>query len=429
MNVQLMWCKNTVLLFLFLGISCGSTNKLEVKSEKAKVDSLVDNSNKIIKQVQNNLNIIVGANQTEAYLPLLQGKRVGVVANQTSVIFKVNSEKLEVKSFTHIVDSLFSLEIDLKKVFSPEHGFRGTEDAGALVKDGVDSKTGLPIFSLHGKHKKPSKEQLKDLDVLVFDIQDVGVRFYTYISTLHYVMEACAENNISVIVLDRPNPNGNYIDGPTMEPEHTSFLGMHTIPLVHGLTIGEYATMINGEGWLKNKVKSDLTIIKMKHYTHNKPYSLPQRPSPNLPNDQSIKLYPSLGLFEGTTINAGRGTAFQFQRYGAPFLNSNTFNFTYTPKENFGAKYPKHKDILCYGEDLSKVKTEDSVTLQYIIKAYNNSNKKEVFFKTESFTKHAGTTKLQQQIIAGWDEKKIKATWKTDLDAFRLVRGKYLLYI
>jgi len=428
MNVQLMWCKNTVLLFLFLGISCGSTNKLEVKSEKAKVDSLVDNSNKIIKQVQNNLNIIVGANQTEAYLPLLQGKRVGVVANQTSVIFKVNSEKLEVKSFTHIVDSLFSLEIDLKKVFSPEHGFRGTEDAGALVKDGVDSKTGLPIFSLHGKHKKPSKEQLKDLDVVVFDIQDVGVRFYTYISTLHYVMEACAENNISVIVLDRPNPNGNYIDGPTMEPEHTSFLGMHTIPLVHGLTIGEYATMINGEGWLKNKVKSDLTIIKMKHYTHNKPYSLPQRPSPNLPNDQSIKLYPSLGLFEGTTINAGRGTAFQFQRYGAPFLNSNTFNFTYTPKENFGAKYPKHKDILCYGEDLSKVKTEDSVTLQYIIKAYNNSNKKEVFFKTESFTKHAGTTKLQQQIIAGWDEKKIKATWKTDLDAFRLVRGKYLLY-
>ena len=428
MNVQLMWCKNTVLLFLFLGISCGSTNKLEVKSEKAKVDSLVDNSNKIIKQVQNNLNIIVGANQTEAYLPLLQGKRVGVVANQTSVIFKVNSEKLEVKSFTHIVDSLFSLEIDLKKVFSPEHGFRGTEDAGALVKDGVDSKTGLPIFSLHGKHKKPSKEQLKDLDVLVFDIQDVGVRFYTYISTLHYVMEACAENNISVIVLDRPNPNGNYIDGPTMEPEHISFLGMHTIPLVHGLTIGEYATMINGEVWLKNKVKSDLTIIKMKHYTHNKPYSLPQRPSPNLPNDQSIKLYPSLGLFEGTTINAGRGTAFQFQRYGAPFLNSNTFNFTYTPKENFGAKYPKHKDILCYGEDLSKVKTEDSVTLQYIIKAYNNSNKKEVFFKTESFTKHAGTTKLQQQIIAGWDEKKIKATWKTDLDAFRLVRGKYLLY-
>ena len=423
-----MWCKNTVLLFLFLGISCGSTNKLEVKSEKAKVDSLVDNSNKIIKQVQNNLNIIVGANQTEAYLPLLQGKRVGVVANQTSVIFKVNSEKLEVKSFTHIVDSLISLEIDLKKVFSPEHGFRGDADAGELVKDGLDTKTGLPIFSLHGKHKKPSKEQLKDLDVVVFDIQDVGVRFYTYISTLHYVMEACAENNISVIVLDRPNPNGNYIDGPTMEPEHTSFLGMHTIPLVHGLTIGEYATMINGEGWLKNKVKSDLTIIKMKHYTHNKPYSLPQRPSPNLPNDQSIKLYPSLGLFEGTTINAGRGTAFQFQRYGAPFLNSNTFNFTYTPKENFGAKYPKHKDILCYGEDLSQVETEDSVTLQYIIKAYNNSNKKEVFFKTESFTKHAGTTKLQQQIIAGWDEKKIKATWKTDLDAFRLVRGKYLLY-
>lgn len=434
MSVQLMWCKNTVLLFLFLGISCGSTDGLKVENKKLKVAARSDDtqgSNKeVLKQVQDGKTIIVGANQTEVYLPLLKGKRVAVVANQTSVVFNeiVTSHKPRNNKYTHLVDSLVSLDVIIKKVFSPEHGFRGTADAGELVKDGLDTKTGLPILSLHGKHKKPSKVQLADLDVVVFDIQDVGVRFYTYISTLHYVMEACAENNISLIVLDRPNPNGNYIDGPTMEPEHTSFLGMHTIPLVHGLTIGEYATMINGEKWLANNIQCNLTIVKMKHYAHDKTYSLAQRPSPNLPNDQSIKLYPSLGLFEGTTINAGRGTEFQFQRYGAPFLDSTAFNFTYTPKENFGAKFPKHKNTLCYGEDLSKVITKDSVTLKYVIKAYNNSNNKETFFNTASFTKHAGTSKLQQQIINGWDETKIKATWKDGLDNFKLTRSKYLLY-
>ncbi|MEJ6793096.1 MAG: DUF1343 domain-containing protein [Lacinutrix sp.] len=440
MSVQLMWCKNTVLLFLFLGISCGMANKVEDKTKSTEVASQSDSTNVVLDNAINIKRIIVGANQTEAYLPLLQGKRVGVVANQTSMISKTedgrknfathfNPEtKVTITHFTHLVDSLKALNVDIKKVFSPEHGFRGNIDAGELVKDGLDTKTGLPIVSLYGKNKKPSIEQLKGIDIVIFDIQDVGVRFYTYISTLHYLMEACAENNISVIVLDRPNPNGNYIDGPTMEAEHTSFLGMHTIPLVHGLTIGEYATMINGEKWLKNNITCDLTIIKLKNYTHDMAYSLPQRPSPNLPNDQSIKLYPSLGLFEGTTINAGRGTEFQFQRYGAPTLDSTVLNFTYTPKENFGTKFPKHKNKLCYGEDLSNIKTKDSISLKYIIKAYDNSTTKEAFFITGSFTKHAGTAKLQQQIINGWDETKIKVTWKGDLDNFKVIRSKYLLY-
>lgn len=432
--MRLTLVKNTVLLFLFLVISCGKSNKPVVSISK---DSSIENKDTIntehLKQIKEDKTIIIGANQTQVYLPLLTGKRVGIVANQTSVIFKNNTSAKSTQApinnkYTHLVDSLINLNVNIKTVFSPEHGFRGNFDAGELVKDGLDTKTGLPITSLHGKHKKPSLSQLKNIDIVLFDIQDVGVRFYTYISTLHHVMEACAENNIPVIVLDRPNPNGNYIDGPTMEPEHTSFLGMHTIPLVHGLTIGEYATMINGEQWLANNIKCDLTIVKMKHYTHDKSYSLPLRPSPNLPNDQSIKLYPSLGLFEGTTINAGRGTEFQFQRYGAPFLDSTNLNFTYTPKQNFGSKFPKHKNKLCYGEDLSNIKTKDIVTLKYIIKAYNNSKNKESFFNTISFTKHAGTTKLQEQIINGWNEEKIKATWKDGLVNFAKIRARYLLY-
>ncbi|MCF7560409.1 DUF1343 domain-containing protein [Sabulilitoribacter multivorans] len=403
--------KNTVLLFVLVMISCAS----KVKDDSYK-------KNEILKQVQDDKAIIVGANQVEKYLPLLNEKRVGIVANQTSVIFKNDSAN------THLVDSLIALNIDVKKVFAPEHGFRGTADAGELIKDGFDTKTGLPIISLHGKNKKPSAEQLEGLDIVVFDIQDVGVRFYTYISTLHYLMEACAENNIPVLIFDRPNPNGHYIDGPTLEIENKSFLGMHPIPLVHGMTIGEYAQMINGENWLENGLQCDITIIPVKNYTHMTSYSLPIRPSPNLPNDKSIELYPSLGLFEGTNINAGRGTEFQFQRYGAPFLNKEIFSFSYTPIENFGAKYPKHKRKLCYGEDLSNTKVKNEMTLQWIIKAYENSTDKSLFFNTENFTKHAGTDKLQKQIEAGLSEEDIKATWKTDLEAFKLVRKKYLIY-
>ena len=417
--------KNTVLLFVFVMISCASKSKSEATSP----DLEVVKSDEILKQVLNDSSIVVGANRTEIYLPLLKGKRVGIVANQTSVIFKGDrQQETNYQDFTHLVDSLVALNVDVKKVFAPEHGFRGKADAGELVKDGFDTKTNLPIFSLHGKNKKPSSHQLKDLDVVVFDIQDVGVRFYTYISTLHYIMEACAEQGIPVLILDRPNPNGHYIDGPTLEIENKSFLGMHPIPLVHGMTIGEYAKMINGEKWLKNAVTSEITIIPIKNYTHETSYSLAIRPSPNLPNDQSIKLYPSLGLFEGTNVNAGRGTEFQFQRYGAPFLDKEIFKFNYTPKANFGAKYPKHENIICYGKDLKDEVLNGIVTLKWVIEAYQNSTDKSLFFDTNNFTKHAGTNKLQKQIEAGLSEKDIKATWKVGLERFELTRKKYLIY-
>ena len=431
--------KNTVLLFVLVSIACGSKTKNDVLS-----------NDEILKQVQNDntiendKNIVVGANRTEQYLPLLKGKRVGIVANQTSVIFKdsadlkikINSNfineggdyPIKAKLNKHLVDSLLDLNINIKKVFSPEHGFRGTADAGEHVKDGVDTKTGLPIFSLHGKHKKPTQQQLEDLDIMVFDIQDVGVRFYTYISTLHYVMEACAENNIPLLILDRPNPNGNYVDGPVLEKEHSSFLGMHPIPLVHGMTIGEYAKMINGENWLNNQIQCHIIIVEMKNYNHNSTYSLSIRPSPNLPNDQAIKLYPSLGLFEGTNINAGRGTEFQFQRYGAPFLDKNHYNFSYTPVSNFGAKYPKHKNTVCYGVDLSQMNAERSFSIKYIIDAYNNAKDKTKVFTTSNFTTHAGTEKLQQQIESGMSEAEIKASWQDDLNAYKKTRSKYLIY-
>ncbi|WP_299111841.1 DUF1343 domain-containing protein [uncultured Winogradskyella sp.] len=406
--------KNTVLLFVLVAISCASKTKKEVST-----------NDEILKSALDDKSIIVGANQTEQYLPILEGKRIGIVANQTSVIFKKGEQNT---SYTHIVDSLLALKEDIKKVFSPEHGFRGKADAGEMVKDGVDTKTQLPIFSLHGRHKKPTKQQLEDLDIIVFDIQDVGVRFYTYISTLHYVMEACAEHNVPLLILDRPNPNGNYIDGPVLEKEHRSFLGMHPIPLVHGMTIGEYAKMVNGEGWLANSIKCDITIIPVKNYTHQTTYSLPIRPSPNLPNDQSILLYPSLGLFEGTNINAGRGTEFQFQRYGAPFLDKTYYSFSYTPNPNFGSKYPKHKDNVCYGVDLSTVKAKRQFTLKHIIDAYNNATDKSKVFNTANFTTHAGTAKLQQQIESGISETAIKASWQAELEAYRKMRKQYLIY-
>jgi len=377
-------------------ISCGNVKKTED-------GRLVKNIEEDLKQVQGDTSVIVGANRTALYLPLLKGKRVGVVANQTSVIFNKSTALQKTTrndNYTHLVDSLLSLNISIKKVFSPEHGFRGKADAGELVEDGIDTKTKLPIVSLHGKNKKPTKAQLEDLDVLIFDIQDVGVRFYTYISTLHYVMEACAEQKIPLIILDRPNPNGHYIDGPTLKSKYSSFLGMHPIPLVHGMTIGEYAKMINGEKWLTTDVACNVTIVPVKHYTHDTFYSLPIRPSPNLPNDQAIALYPSLGLFEGTTINAGRGTEFQFQRYGAPYLNKEVMRFEYTPVPNFGAKHPKHKNTLCYGEDLKATKV-DGMTLKWVISAYKNATDKSKIFNTKNFTTHAGTEVLQQQIEQG----------------------------
>lgn len=433
--------KNTVLLFVLVLISCANLSKSEAEKQKLLEKKPKSEITTIKSQKPK---IIVGANQIINYLPLLQNKRVGIVANLTSVIFKNEQDSIfevypkgEVEFshiqkndilYTHLVDSLLSLKVNVKKVFSPEHGFRGTADAGEHVDNGIDTKSGLPIISLHGKNRKPTKENLEGVDIMIFDIQDVGVRFYTYISTLHYIMESCAEVNIPVIVLDRPNPNGNYIDGPTLEIENQSFLGMHPIPLVHGMTIGEYANMINGEKWLENELQCSVTIIPVKNYTHDTFYSLPIRPSPNLPNNQSIKLYPSLGLFEGTNINAGRGTEFQFQRYGAPFLDKKMLPFIYTPISNFGAKNPKHKNVVCYGEDLKDEELNGMITLKWVIKAYENSTDKSLFFNTENFTKHAGTKKLQQQIESGLSEEKIKLSWQEDLKNFKKTRIKYVIY-
>ncbi len=400
--------KNTVLLFVLILISCGNQNKLEATSNDDTAYTKSDSS------------ILVGANRTASYLPLLNGKRIGIVANQTSVIFHA-------KGYTHLVDSLLKHDVDIQKVFAPEHGFRGQADAGEIVKDGIDTKTGLPIISLYGKNKKPTKAQLQDIDVVLFDIQDVGARFYTYISSLHYVMEACAEQNKTLILLDRPNPNGHYIDGPVLELEHQSFVGMHPIPVVHGMTIGEYAKMINGEAWLLNGIQCDIKIIEMSNYKHNLAYSLPIKPSPNLPNDQAINLYPSLCFFEGTNVSAGRGTNMQFQIFGSPFLDQNRFDFEFTPQPNAGAKYPKHKNKACVGLDLRRQEKLDAINLEWLIEAYNNTADKNEFF-ISFFTKLAGTETLKQQIESGLKATEIKQSWANELEQFKQVRSKYLMY-
>lgn len=403
--------KNTyflsVFLLFFCLISCSAKNQTSIPNHKPEV----------ILPTQPK-QIIVGANNMVAYLPLLEGKNIGIIANQTSVIFNKNG-------YAHLVDSLVSMHINISKVFSPEHGFRGDVDAGETVTDGIDLKTGLPIVSLYGKNKKPTSEQLNGIDLVVFDIQDVGVRFYTYISTLHYVMEACAENGIPLIILDRPNPNGHYIDGPSLKMEHSSFLGMHPVPLVYGMTIGEYAQMINDEHWLKNKVVCELTVIPLKNYSHQSDYHLPIKPSPNLPNDKAINLYPSLGFFEGTIINAGRGTENQFQQYGAPFFPKS--DFSYTPQPNAGAKSPKHLGKLCYGVNLKNTRKLNAVNIEWLLDAYRKTPKTEDFFGA-TFTVHAGTTKLESQIINGLNAKEIHDSWQPEIEAFKKIRAKYLLY-
>ena len=407
--------KNTVLLWLLILSACANQDKKPIKSSAAAV----------IASEVSDTTIITAANQLDKYLPKIDGKKLAVVANQTSVVFNAPGSE---KRATHLVDTLLSQQIKVVKVFAPEHGFRGKADAGEHVTDGIDTKTGLPIISLYGKNRKPTQEQLEGLDLVLFDIQDVGVRFYTYIATLQLVMEACAEKGIEIIVLDRPNPNGHYVDGPTMEQSNTGFLGMTQIPLVYGMTIGEYAWMINEEKWLENGIKAQLTVIPLKNYAHASAYSLPIRPSPNLPNDRAITLYPSLGLFEGTNINAGRGTEFQFQRYGAPFLTESEGNFTYTPVSNFGAKNPKHKGVLCNGTDLGGSSRMEHLSLKYILDAYKRCEDKSLFFNTSGFTKHAGTDKLQKQIEGGMTEKEIRSSWQPDLDRFRKIRAQYLLY-
>ncbi len=360
---------------------------------------------------------VSAAMQMDDYLPLLQGKRIGVVGNQTSIV-----------GATHLVDTLLSCGIDVRKIYTPEHGFRGTADAGAKVSSGKDEKTGLPIVSLYGKNKKPTPEMLQGIDLILFDLQDVGVRFYTYISTMSYVMEAAAENDIPVVVLDRPNPNGFYVDGPVLKPENQSFVGMHPVPVVYGMTIGEYARMVNGEGWLKNGVRCDLTVIPINKYDRNAIYELPVRPSPNLPNWEAVYLYPTLCFFEGSIVSIGRGTETPFQVYGHPDMRG---SFTFTPKSADGASKPLLEGQRCRGENLVEFAhgyayNANRLHLEWLIEAYRQLSDKGFF--TNYFRLLAGDKQLQRDIENGKNADDIRASWEADLDAFKAIRGKYLMY-
>ncbi|MAT54350.1 MAG: hypothetical protein CMN32_07685 [Saprospirales bacterium] len=362
-----------------------------------------------------------GAWNTEAYLPFLEGKKVALMVNHSSLIGE-----------THLVDSLLSQGVQIVRIFAPEHGFRGDAADGEHIADGRDPRSGLPVISLYGKKKKPGKEELEDIDVVVFDIQDVGARFYTFTSALSYLMEACAEFKLPVMVLDRPNPLGFYIDGPVLEPEFQSYVGLHPVPVVYGMTIGEWASMVNGEGWLRDGIKCSLTVIECRNYDHNTRYELPVPPSPNLPNMRAIYLYPSLCFFEGTQISVGRGTDIPFQCFGAPDLEYGDFYFT--PQPNAGSKYPPHRDEKCRGVDLSKMpldslRSQNRLNLSFLLTAYEHySDKPSFFLKTGYFEKLAGTAELRKQLQAGMTESAIRASWKPGIDSFKQIRKKYLLY-
>ncbi len=372
--------------------------------------------------------IKTGAEQTEKYLPLLKGKRVGMVVNPTSIIGKETT-----------VDSLLKVGVKIQKIFGPEHGFRGNASAGVHVNDDVDAKTGIKAVSLYGKHSTPTAEDLADIDIMIFDIQDVGVRFYTYINTLQHVMEACAVNNKEVLILDRPNPNGYLIDGPILDPQFKSGIGIQPIPIAHGLTVGEYAQMLNGEGWLKDKVKCKINIIKVANYNHDMEYTLPVKPSPNLNTQQSIMLYPATCLFEGTYLNHGRGTMFPFTVVGAPYLKGK-FDFSFTPKSIKGmSETPLFQDQVCYGLDLrnydiAKLRKAKAINLSWIIELYKASPKKADFFNSKlskemgTIERLVGVADFRQQIIEGKSEAEIRASWQPGLNAYKTMRKKYLLY-
>ncbi len=369
---------------------------------------------------QNEVPVRSGAARLDHYLPFIRDKNFALVANHTSIIGE-----------RHLVDTLLSSgisKIRLLKVFAPEHGFRGEVAAGEQVQDGVDPLTGISVVSLYGHHKKPLPAELEGVELVVFDLQDVGTRFYTYISTLHYVMEACAENKIPLLVLDRPNPNGGYVDGPVLEPEFASFVGMHPIPVVYGLTIGELAKMINGEGWLSHGIQCDLHVVRCAHYFHGKPYSMPVNPSPNLTNDHAILMYPSTCFFEGTILSEGRGTNKPFEVYGHPDLEG---DYSFTPVSIPGvSENPKFKDTLCHGYDLSKVLPPGGWTrihLQWLLDAYSDYPRKEEFF-TPYFEKLTGTRSLRNQIEMGWDEDQIRRSWQKKVEDYRKKRKKYLIY-
>lgn len=368
--------------------------------------------------------VLNGAENTADYFPLLQGKKVALVVNQTSMIGN-----------THLVDSLLSAGISISKIFAPEHGFRGDKSNGAVVGSGKDSRTGIPLISLYGDKFKPSTADLNTVDMVVFDIQDVGVRFYTYISTMHYIMEACAENHIPLVVLDRPNPNGYFVDGPVLNLDYRSFVGMEPIPIVHGLTVGELALMINGEKWLKNAVRCELTVIACKNWDHTYLYQLPVNPSPNLTSMEAIYLYPSLGLFEGTVVSVGRGTYRPFEIFGHPDMKDAPYAFT--PKPIAGmSESPPFAGKVCHGYDVSEfssqmLKYKGELYLWWLTSMYDELckvGKKDAFWYDSFFDKLAGGNKLRQQIVAGTDVEKIKESWSVDLAAYKNLRKKYLLY-
>jgi uncharacterized protein YbbC (DUF1343 family) len=382
----------------------------------------VSDSAYVLNRDKNKQKVIVGAQQIHHYLNYIKDKSIAIVGNQTSVVNNV-----------HLVDTLLSLNVDVKMVFAPEHGFRGNADAGEKVLDGRDPISGLPIKSLYGsKNRKPSQEVLKDIDVLIFDIQDVGVRFYTYISTMHYIMEACAEQNKMLIILDRPNPNGHYVDGPVLKKGNESFIGMHPVPIVHGMTVAEYAKMINGEGWLKAGVKCPLIIVPCQFYDHSTFYKLPIKPSPNLPNMKSIYLYPSLCLFEGTNVSVGRGTATPFQLFGSPFINETGFSFT--PKPALGAKNPKHNGEICFGYNLnliegSSLKAQNKLNLDWVVNMWELTKDKSDFFRKDGFFRLlTGDPKIRLMIENNKTSIEIWKSFQQEVKQFKLIRKKYLLY-
>jgi len=385
----------TLALF-FLFVQARSQNKLEIKDIST---------------------VVCGDQQFSKYLPMLKKKRVAVITNVTGVIGKVS-----------IVDTLLKLKVNIKKIFGPEHGFRSDTEAGEKVTSNIDAKTGLPVISLYGSNKKPTKEQLADVDVVIYDIQDIGVRFYTYISTMCYAMEACAENKKEMIILDRPNPNGFYIDGPVLKEEFKGFLGLHAVPLVYGMTCGEYGKMANSEGWLKNKVKCKLTVIPLKNYNRKVSYKLPVRPSPNIPNSDAVLLYPGLGLFEGTIMSLGRGTEFPFQVVGHPNYPDTSFNFI--PRETNITKTPKYLNEKCFGMDLRKdayLKDHPKqINLNWLRTAVLKMKREDFFDRNFNF--HAGNAELQSQIKSRISIEEIRKSWQADIDAFKLIRKKYLLY-
>lgn len=363
----------------------------------------------------NGQKIIPGAERLSELLPLLQGKKVALMINQTALVGE-----------TFLVDTLLHRKIDIKKIFAPEHGFRGKADAGENVNDSIDNKTGLAVISVYGKKKKPSAADLADVDVVIFDIQDVGARFYTFISSLHYLMEACAENGKELIVLDRPNPNGFYVDGPVLKKEFQSFVGVDPVPVVYGLTVGEYAKMVNGEKWLPGGIQCKLKIIGCEHYTHADKFSLPVKPSPNLPNQSAIALYPYLCFFEGTNISVGRGTNQPFQIIGSPKTKFEGA-YEFTPESKPGAKEPPFLNQKCYGFELKPA--QKKTCFYYVLEMYKLYSDKESFFlKSNFFDKLTGTDEIRKMIIAGKTEDEIKASYAKELEAFKVIRKKYLLY-